>query len=240
MIRNLGAVIVDQLRFEFIKCCFNELGSKDKLLDLGCGVKPFQTIYNEKVKSCIGVEVESTLHDQSNVDFFYDGVNLPFKDNEFDVVLSAEVMEHVPDPEKFLSEIYRVLRDDGVAIITVPFLVPLHEQPLDYYRYTEYSLRDLVKNTNFSMEYLEVFGDYFSVVITLLIIPHLKFWNFFGKKLRLPILSTRLNPFVFLLIYLPQKLYLTLRKVIFFRKIFSKMNYAPSGYGIMIKKNQQL
>ncbi|MFT6136972.1 MAG: SAM-dependent methyltransferase [Salibacteraceae bacterium] len=240
MTRNLGAVIIDQLRTEFIRFCFNELGNKDRLLDLGCGVKPFQTIYNEKVKSSVGLEVESTLHNQSNVDFFYDGVKLPFNDNEFDVVLSSEVMEHVPDPEKFLSEIYRVLRDGGVAIITVPFLVPLHEQPFDFYRYTEYSLKNLVKNANFSMEYLEVFGDYFSVLITLLIIPHLKFWNFFGKKIRLPILSTRLNPFVFVLIYLPQKSYLALKKLNVFRKIFSKMNYAPSGYGIMIKKNQQL
>ena len=135
MTRNLGAVIIDQLRTEFIRFCFNELGNKDRLLDLGCGVKPFQTIYNEKVKSSVGLEVESTLHNQSNVDFCYDGVKLPFNDNEFDVVLSSEVMEHVPDPEKFLSEIYRVLRDGGVAIITVPFLVPLHEQPFDYYHW---------------------------------------------------------------------------------------------------------
>jgi len=64
--------------------------------------------------------------------------------------------------EKFLSEIYRVLRDwMGLRFITVPFLVPLHERATDYERYTEYSLRDLVKNTNFSYGNIGGFGDYF-------------------------------------------------------------------------------
>jgi SAM-dependent methyltransferase len=236
MIRNLGAIIIDQLRLQFIKSTFESLAPIKRMLDLGCGEKPFASIYQPVVESSVGIEVETTLHDQSHVDAFYDGKKIPFDDGEFDLVLSTEVMEHVPDPMNFLSEIHRVLSKDGVAIITVPFFVPLHEKPYDFYRFTEFALQDLANRSNFKVERLEVFGDYLAVMISLLVAPHLKVWNFLSKKLRLKFLGTVYNPFIFLLIYIPQILYLELRKLSFLAPIFKKMQYMPKGYGIIIRK----
>jgi len=51
--------------------------------------------------------------------------NLTFDDGVFDICTSTEVFEHVPDDEKGFSEIFRVLRDGGVFIFTVP----LHDVP---------------------------------------------------------------------------------------------------------------
>jgi len=45
---------------------------------------------------------------------------LPFKEGAFDIVICSEVLEHLPDPEKAISEIRRVLVSDGLAIITTP------------------------------------------------------------------------------------------------------------------------
>ncbi len=236
MIRNLGAIIIDSLRHRFIEQAFDQLEKKERLLDLGCGVKPFQPIYDKKVKESFGIEVETTLHDQSRVDKFYDGRNIPFSDASFDVVFSTEVMEHVPDPNHFLSEIHRVLKKDGIAILTVPFFVPLHEQPHDYYRYTSFGLEHLVKTNGFAMKKMEVFGDYIAVITSLLIIPHLKFWNVVAKKTRLNFLRSIFNPVIFIFIYLPQVIYLKLSKIKVINKLLKKSQYVPKGYGLIIQK----
>jgi SAM-dependent methyltransferase len=52
-------------------------------------------------------------------------------------------MEHVPDPQRMVGEIARVLRPGGAVILSVPFHEPLHEVPYDFYRFTPFSLRKL-------------------------------------------------------------------------------------------------
>jgi SAM-dependent methyltransferase len=47
--------------------------------------------------------------------------NLSFPDKSFDLIISLEVLEHVPFPEKAFRELRRCLRDDGTALITAPF-----------------------------------------------------------------------------------------------------------------------
>ena len=237
MIRNIGAIIIDRLRLQFIERTFEGMPAKKRLLDVGCGEKPFAPIYDKVASSSVGLEVETSLHDQSQVDVFYDGENIPFDEGEFDIIFSTEVMEHVPDPEKYLSEIHRVLMKDGIAVLTVPFFVPLHEVPHDYYRYTEFGLRHLISKSNFELQKIEVFGDYIAVIISLLVTPHLKLWNVISKKLRLRFLRTVYNPFIFLLIYLPQVLYLKMKNINYFNNMFKKMQYMPKGYGLVIKKS---
>lgn len=50
----------------------------------------------------------------------YDGINLPFPDNSFDIIFSSNVLEHILDPEKLNRELKRVLRPNGTAIHIVP------------------------------------------------------------------------------------------------------------------------
>jgi SAM-dependent methyltransferase len=50
----------------------------------------------------------------------YDGHRIPFDDHTFDAVVSFQVIEHIQDDENFISEIYRVLKSDGVFIVTTP------------------------------------------------------------------------------------------------------------------------
>jgi SAM-dependent methyltransferase len=50
----------------------------------------------------------------------FDMMDIPFKDNYFDVILCSHVLEHVPDANKAMSELYRVLKPNGWAILQVP------------------------------------------------------------------------------------------------------------------------
>jgi SAM-dependent methyltransferase len=49
-----------------------------------------------------------------------DVTNLPFEDSSFDVIVCAHVLEHVPDDRSAITELYRVLRPEGTAVIQVP------------------------------------------------------------------------------------------------------------------------
>lgn len=68
---------------------------------------------------------------------FGDAAGLPFRDGVFDAVVCLEVLEHVREPEDALLEISRVLRPNGRAFLSMPFLYPVHDAPHDYQRWTE-------------------------------------------------------------------------------------------------------
>lgn len=47
--------------------------------------------------------------------------NLPFQENEFDLIICNHVLEHIPDDTKAMQELYRILKPDGMAILQVPY-----------------------------------------------------------------------------------------------------------------------
>jgi SAM-dependent methyltransferase len=97
-------------------------------------------------------------------DFYYDGVRLPFDDASFDTVLSVEVLEHTPEPQRLIGEMARVLKPDGTLILSAPFSFRLHEEPHDYFRYTSHGMREMLSKAG--MESVEQWaqGALWSVV----------------------------------------------------------------------------
>lgn len=73
-----------------------------------------------------------------------DAYRLPFGDGTFDVVLCAEVLEHMYSPALALAEIQRVLKTGGKLLLTTPFAYPIHYAPTDYYRFTRFGLLHLL------------------------------------------------------------------------------------------------
>ena len=128
-------------------------------LDVGCGKMPYRRyiLKNSKIQEYTGLDIE-TAREYGGVqpDFTWDGVTMPFEDNAFDTVMATEVLEHCPDPEITLKEIYRVLKPGGVLFFTVPFLWPLHETPCDEYRYTPFSLERHIVNSGFNKENITI------------------------------------------------------------------------------------
>lgn len=87
---------------------------------------------------------------------------LPFPKRSFDSVFCSQVLEHVPNPMLVLLEFYRILRPGGELILSVPHLAYLHNEPHDYYRYTEYGLRHLLHHAGFEVTELRWSGGVLS------------------------------------------------------------------------------
>lgn len=69
-------------------------------------------------------------------------LSLPFREGEFDYVVSDQVIEHVEgDPRVAIEETRRVLKPGGLAIHTTVLLYPVHGAPGDFWRFTPYGLR---------------------------------------------------------------------------------------------------
>jgi SAM-dependent methyltransferase len=64
--------------------------------------------------------------------------------DEFDVILCLNVMEHVYEFRRGFDNLYQAIKPNGVAIVGVPAYYPLHDEPGDYWRFTEHALRRLL------------------------------------------------------------------------------------------------
>jgi len=139
-----------------------------KLLDFGCGNKPYESLFN--VTEYVGLDIgESGFPDEKSAEVFYDGQKIPFGDNTFDSVLASEVFEHVFNPDQVLLELNRVLKKDGKILITVPFAWFEHEIPYDYARYSSFGLRHLLEKNGFKVIKTEKTTNYLETVIQLFI-----------------------------------------------------------------------
>ena len=159
---NLESYII---RSEIFKAVSNVMSIfSGKILDSGCGTMPYKNLIlsnNDKVTDYIGLDIESGLNYEDVIaDFLWDGSIMPFEDASFDVVISTEVLEHVPDPDSYLLEVKRVLKPGGVFFFTVPFLMSLHEVPNDYYRYTPFALEMIFKRVGFVTITIKPMGGY--------------------------------------------------------------------------------
>ena len=136
------------------------------VLDVGCGSKPYKKLFGNASRY-IGTDVNVTGHDHtdSEVDIYFDGVKLPFDDNEFDVVVLFEVLEHVEDLDQLLSDIARVLKDDGSLILSTPFIWEEHEMPYDFRRFTKIGLRKTCEKYGFVPEFESRNGSFAATIL---------------------------------------------------------------------------
>lgn len=120
-----------------------------RLVDIGCGVKPYAGVFAPYVTEHVGVDHPSSPNPQQRIDVFAEVYALPFEDASFDTALMSEVLEHLEEPVDALREAHRVLRPDGTIILTTPLMWPLHEEPRDFFRYTPHGLRHVLGRAGF-------------------------------------------------------------------------------------------
>jgi len=134
--------------YESIKECSKYI--KGKVLDVGCGNKPYQHLFD--YSDYIGLDYDKGgSNSNPNADYLYDGTRFPFDRSTFDACISTQVFEHVFEPDEFLIEVNRVLKADGVLLMTVPFVWDEHEQPFDYARYSSFGLASLLEKHGFKI-----------------------------------------------------------------------------------------
>lgn len=108
------------------------LTPSDKVLVVGSGRIP-----KVVVPDVVNVDIQPF----DAVSVVTDAQRLCFASNAFDAVVCHQVLEHVPDADSAVSQMYRVLKPGGKIIATVPFYFPLHASPFDFRRWTISGLR---------------------------------------------------------------------------------------------------
>ena len=135
------------------------LHARGRLLDLGCGKVPLYATYKDLAAECVCVDWANTAHKNEYLDRECDLTQaLPFLDGEFDTIILSDVLEHIPTPEALCREMARTLAPNGKLIVNVPFFYWLHEEPHDFYRYTEFALRRLVEGAGLELLSIESTG----------------------------------------------------------------------------------
>lgn len=118
-----------------------------RMLDIGCGNKPFESAFRGQVSAHFGCDVVQSS--ESRADVICPATDLPFKDESYGTVLITQVIEHVADHQAVLREAFRVLQSNGVIILSGPMYWPLHEEPYDFFRFTEHGFRFLLEKSGF-------------------------------------------------------------------------------------------
>jgi ubiquinone/menaquinone biosynthesis C-methylase UbiE len=95
------------------------------LLEVGCGAgnilekAPLGNLFGVDISAFILAKARQKLSKKANL-FQADAQNLPFKDRVFKQVICSEVLEHLLDPSASLQEIARILKHQGIAVVSVP------------------------------------------------------------------------------------------------------------------------
>ncbi len=117
---------------EWIKST-NELPQCGALLDIGCGNGAFLRAFGSSYTdwSLFGSELNSKYKDEvlsiHNVKEFYTNP-LDNLGKKYDFISMVHVLEHIPDPVRYLTNLHSLLSDDGILLIQVP---DLHNSPFD-------------------------------------------------------------------------------------------------------------
>ena len=110
-----------------------------KVMVVGTGEK--KAYYSNIFSHC--TVVTSDVHDGFKPDFVFDGHFVPFEDECFDLILAAQVIEHVINPWQFCAELQRVIKTGGLLQIEAPQNYPYHAEPYDFFRFTYTGMRSL-------------------------------------------------------------------------------------------------
>jgi len=130
-----------------------------RLLDLGCGIG--HSYHLLAPRETVGVDISGdALHGQDRETVEADMRDLPFDDAEFASVLSVQSLEHVPDPERVVAEVARVLEPNGTAMFVTPNRLTFGrpDELIDPYHFREFDHAELAELCGVHFERVRVLG----------------------------------------------------------------------------------
>lgn len=141
----------------------------DVILDYGCGTSPYKNLFLSHAEEYIGIDLPD--NNEADIKVGEDG-NIPLKNESADVIISTQVLEHVERVDFYLHECRRLLKKNGLLILSTHGVWPYHPYPADYHRWTRNGLETALKNNRIKcMEIIPVLGPFASVTqFTLLLI----------------------------------------------------------------------
>jgi SAM-dependent methyltransferase len=129
ILRGLTGVLSDQIE--------QRLPRGAQLVDLGCGAMPYRAMMLHAGVRYLGADIDGKgelLIDRNG--------QVPLDSASSDAILSIQVLEHVPDLDAYCAEIRRLLRDDGMLLLSTHGTWLYHPHPGDYRRWTRSGLAD--------------------------------------------------------------------------------------------------
>jgi len=123
-----------------------------RLLDVGCGQKPYEPLFTPYVAAYVGVDPV----DNPRAELRGAVEALPVDDGSFEVVLCNQVLEHADDPAQALRELFRAVAPGGRLLLTTHGTQVYHPSPVDYWRWTHAGLEKILRDN----------GEWASVSVT--------------------------------------------------------------------------
>ena len=128
------------------------------ILDIGSSNSPYQK-YLPKHKNYFNIDIDLSLP----IAAVMSAEQLAINKNCIDLVIATDLLEHLKDPIKSINEIKYILREDGFVLITVPFLFKIHENPFDYWRFTEITLKMILLKDFEILEFKKIGGAFWVI-----------------------------------------------------------------------------
>jgi len=140
----------------FVRRSASKIKKGSKVLDAGAGPCPYKKYFQH-------CDYESTdfIDNYGILDFVCSVDKIPRKNNSYDAILLTEVLEHVEYPQKVMDELYRILKRGGKLYFSVPQGWKVHQEPYNFYYFTNYGLKSLLENTGFKKFKISPKGGYF-------------------------------------------------------------------------------
>lgn len=143
-----------QANWRFLEDALAGLPPEALVLDVGAGRGDFAALLNGR--RSLALEV----YPYPEVDVVCDLTRVnPFRPGTFDAALLMNVLEHVYDTHKLLDALCRLLKPGGLLLVAIPFMVKMHQVPLDFVRYTHFALERLGAEHGLAVEKLEGYYD---------------------------------------------------------------------------------
>jgi SAM-dependent methyltransferase len=112
-----------------------------RVLDVGCGVKPYESRFSPFASEYVGVDVDNPAADLEG-----SAESLPVDDGSFEVVLCTQTLEHCVDPAAAVRELRRVVADGGRVLASTHGVQVYHPAPEDLWRWTHAGLERLFRD----------------------------------------------------------------------------------------------
>lgn len=124
------------------------------VLDAGCGEAPYRHMFNHtKYESADFMQSDRPYSEK--ITYVCDLAKIPVKKARFDYIICNQVLEHIPQPDLVMKELYRVLKPGGKILFTAPLFYQEHEKPFDFFRYTQFGWRKLLENAGLKEDKIE-------------------------------------------------------------------------------------
>lgn len=133
---------------EIIKKYIDGNKGRTRLIDYGCGDVPYLPLFADKVAKYVTCDID--INSLAEVKITQEGT-VPLPDGSFEIVLSVQVLEHVDDVNKYLSEAYRLLEKDGLLILSTHGQWIWHPCPKDLWRWTHEGLSCIIAKSGFKI-----------------------------------------------------------------------------------------